>query len=215
VAAVLGEDGRAADADVDLPWECAVLGRVQRQIAQGAVLLAPAARAVELQVAVARAQDDADEAGAAQPALDAVFRLQAKRWPMQPDDLAGLRPLRDPRLRVIAFDFDVVPFLQANSITMLPAETVPRRSFVVVSASADAARDPLVVDGLTARVLQRADGLKTVAEILTEVGETPDAENLAWVEGLFRLGLIGLSEFAIGPRCDGLVRGAGLQAGVI
>jgi hypothetical protein len=60
----------------------------------------------------------------------------------------------------------------------------------------DAQREPLLVDASTARFLEFSDGTRTVSEILRQLqlerGGSGDGDELAWVENLFRLGLIWL-----------------------
>jgi glycosyltransferase involved in cell wall biosynthesis len=196
VAAALAEPGEEepAQARAGLPWARAVLNTVERSVVQGSATLRPLCCAVEIEIAVAAAEDDVDLA-ASTTHSDPVFRLQTKRLGLHDDAIADLIPQRDPQLRVIGFDFDVAPFLQAMRIVDLPAEAMPRRSFVIVFASTPSGRrDPLVIDALTAGVLRLSEGVLTVAQILAELGETVTGENLAWIESLFRLGLVSLGD---------------------
>jgi hypothetical protein len=66
-------------------------------------------------------------------------------------------------------------------------------------------RDPLLVDGLTARILMLSDGTRTAAEIAAELtaneGISVVASHLGWVENLFVQGLISLEERLV-PDCD-------------
>jgi hypothetical protein len=195
VAAALAEPGNEEPAPAsDLSWARAVLDTVERGIAHGAATLRPLACAVEIEIAVAAAEDDADRTAFA-TRHDPVFRLQTKRFGLHGDDVVDLVPQRDPQLRIVGFDFDVAPFLHAARIVDLPAEASPRRSFVIVFASAqNGRRDPLVIDALTADVLRLSDGVLTAAQILARLGEAVTGENLAWIESLFRLGLVSLGE---------------------
>src|SRR5262249_7904047 len=132
--------------------------------------------------------------------LDPLYRLRIANWALRDADLATLVPVRDPRLRVIAFDYDVAEFMAAHSGTKLPAAPAPRRSHIVAFArAAGPYRGPLVVDALTARILALSDGTRTVDQIMrdvSEAGEAREKEGFGWIERLFVHGLIALHERA-------------------
>ena len=188
-------------------WARQVLNTVEQCVAEGAKALQPLALAVRIEIAVASAEDEADQEGCG-GGLDPLFRLRTNRWAMKQGELAELVPVRDPRLRVIDFDFDVAPYIEAESVGELPAEAAPRPSFVVIFASSDAGRrDRLLVDELTAAVLRRSDGTLTVSDILSELGQEGEPagmrNTLTWIERLFGLGLISLRDTPV--RSDAVV----------
>jgi hypothetical protein len=116
---------------------------------------------------------------------------------MAEDDLAGLVPLRDPRLRVLEFDYDVADFMKVRTVADLPASPTPRRSYIVALACSGGERlNPLVVDAMTAQILKLSDGTRTAGEIARELhrGRTTEAANLAWIENLLVRGLISLRD---------------------
>ncbi len=149
-----------------------------------------------IEVAIAEAQAEADRADTAAPS-DPLFRLRTSRWAMGDGDLAGLVPVRDPLARVIAFDFDVSEFIGARSAGDLPATPTPRASFIVAFGECEGERrDPLVVDGSTARILMLSDGTLTASQIIAEGGIQIQEDQLDWIESLFVQGLISLREGA-------------------
>ena len=164
--------------------------------------LRPLAQAVRIEIAVATAEDEAD---AAAPDGDPLFRLRLKRWAMPPGGVAGLMPVRDPQIRIVEFDYDVSGFLGAQSVAAFPAVAEPRPSHIVAFGGADGERrDPLLVDELTVRILRLSDGTRTAAEIvatLTEDGKASvDDDSIAWIEDLFLLGLLSLQDTRAEPR---------------
>ena len=108
------------------------------------------------------AEREADEASPVE-ASDPLFRLRIGRWAMGEGDLAGLVCLRDPRLRLLAFDFDVAELMAVRTAADLAATRTPGRSHIVAFGRSDGAgREPLAVDGLTASILELSDGTRTV-----------------------------------------------------
>lgn len=185
----------------DLPWARRVLNTAQRCAAGNAADFAPLALAVQIEVAVASEEQEADMTGSAS-GFDPLFRLHTTRWAIKNEDIADLVPVRDPYLRILEFDFDVSQFLNAATIAELPASPMARPSFIVVFAASDTGRrDPLLVDGLTARILRLSDGTLTASEILRGLGQDIAAsgtcDNVGWIENLFRLGLVSLQDTRI------------------
>jgi glycosyltransferase involved in cell wall biosynthesis len=185
-------------APAGLPWARQVLSTVEQRMAGGVKTLQPLALAVQVEIAVATAEEEADAAGPV-PHVDPLFRLHANRWAMKDCDVAELVPVRDPRLRIIRFEFDVAQFLRARSVAELPLDATPRPSFVAIFASCGGERrDPLLVDELTAEILRLSDGALTASEILAELGEEAGpsgvCDDIKWIENLFRLGLISLRD---------------------
>jgi hypothetical protein len=68
---------------------------------------------------------------------------------------------------------------------------------VAFGRSGGLARDPLLVDEVTAQILRLSDGTRTASDIVRRLnGEAgaSAADNLAWIEGLFVRGLISLTD---------------------
>ena len=192
--------GRATD----LTGARQVLDTVEQLVVGGAGALRPLAQAVQIEIAVAEAEDEADKASPTE-SYDPLFRLRSKRWAMGEGALADLVPVRDPQLRLVEFDFDVSQFLGAQSVAEFPAVAAPRRSHIVVfGCFHEKRRDPLLVDELTACILRLSDGTLTTSEILekldpeSETSSTTDKlgrnDNIEWIENLFRLGLVLLQD---------------------
>src|SRR5262245_36297794 len=191
-----GESG-AAGPVTDLPRARDILAAIKRRLGAGETRLEPFVPAIEIEIAIAAAENEAVSASAAN--CDPLFRLHMQRWAMAADDLGELLVRRDPRIRVLDFDYDVSEFMQVRTAADLPASPTPRRSHIV--AFAGAARDrrsPLVVDGTTAQVLKLSDGTRTAAELVREAdpgpGPTSATHHLKWIENLFVHGLISLHE---------------------
>jgi glycosyltransferase involved in cell wall biosynthesis len=181
---------------IDLACAERVLEAVERGIADGRPALGPLAAAVRIELAVAAAEDDGEQSDI--PA-DPLFRLRSQQWPTSADGLAGLAPVRDPRLRILEFDHDVADFLGARTAADLPAVTRPGPSYIVAfGGPSGGRREPLLVDRLTAHILMLSDGKRSAAALARELGRQSDAsveaDNLEWIEHLFVCGLIGLRD---------------------
>jgi glycosyltransferase involved in cell wall biosynthesis len=191
-----------AERSIDLTSAGRVLDAVERGIADGRTTLRPLAAAVRIELAVAAAEDDDNQTDP--PAVaDPLFRLRSRQWAVPEDGLAGLAPVRDPRLRILEFDHDVADFLGARTVADLPAVMRPGPSYIVAfGGSGGGGREPLVVDGLTAQILMRSDGMRSARKIAGELARHSDpsveAGNLKWIEHLFVCGLIGLCDFDTG-----------------
>jgi glycosyltransferase involved in cell wall biosynthesis len=201
-----GQSGGVGNAAVppsdatDLARGREVLAAVERHIADGHTNLKPLAVAVETEITVAAAENEAD-AAILEDRPDPLFRLHMSRWAMEESDLAQLVPVRDPRLRVVRFDHDISEFRAARTVADLPAIPSRRPSYIVVFAqSGGLRREPLIVDGLTIRILELSDGTRTASEIVRELGRDADMSkspnHLKWIESLFVYGLISLREQA-------------------
>ena len=122
---------------------------------------------------------------------------------MADSDLGGLMPIRDPRLRVIEFDYDVSGFMPGRTVAELPVLPTQRRSYIVAFGRSDGGRrEPLLVDGVTAGILALSDGTRTAADIAEELNLPATgqgrAENLKWIEDLSVQGLISLRDESVG-----------------
>jgi hypothetical protein len=115
-------------------------------------------------------------------------------------DLPSLVPVRITDLRVVRFDYDVSVFLGARTAADLAVTPSWRPSTLLVPRPSANGQDqgPLLVDGLTARILELSDGTRTVATMVDELrdhgGEVKSGDHLQWIEELVRRGLLGLQD---------------------
>jgi glycosyltransferase involved in cell wall biosynthesis len=168
-----------------------VLARIERAVADGRQELRALARGVEVEVAIATAERDADRANGAPP-RDPLFRLAATPWAIEDCELPAMVPIRDPQLRVVRFDFEAAGFREVQTAADLPVDVAPGPSHIVVFAQRNGARrEPVLVDSFTARVLARCDGSRTAGEIIQDLRGHP-RQDLHWIEQLFVQGLIDL-----------------------
>ncbi len=175
-----------------------VLDAVERSIADGRTGIGPLAAVVRTEIAVAAAEDEGEKT-AVQAVSDPLFRLRSRRWALPEDGLAALAPVRDPRLRILKFDYEVRDFLSARTAAELPTMTRPGPSYIVAyGRSGDQQREPLIVDGLTAHILMLSDGRRSAAEIAGELDRKSNSSveptPLEWIEHLFVYGLIWLCD---------------------
>jgi glycosyltransferase involved in cell wall biosynthesis len=182
---------------IDLLSAKRVLDAVERSIADGRTASEPLAAAVRIEIAVALAEDKGDETDLPVTS-DPLFRLRSQEWVMA-DDLGALAPVRDPQLRILEFDHDVADFLGARTAADLPAMAGPGPSYIVVfGSSGGGRREPLMVDGLTARILMLSDGSLSAAEVAGELeresNSSVEPDILKWIEHLFICGLIWLGD---------------------
>jgi glycosyltransferase involved in cell wall biosynthesis len=180
---------------IDLIEARDVLAAVERSVQDGGFGLASIASAVRVEVAIAAAESIPVHSGDDED-LDPLFTLQIKRWALDDEDFSSLLPVRDHRLRVLAFDYDVSEFRGVRDAKELPAEPTRRPSYLAVFAGEHRERTPLLVDRATARILELSDGTRTAGEILERLKredglpEAPD--NFEWIETLFIDGLVRL-----------------------
>ena len=186
----------------ELAWAREVLATIERRIGDGELRLQPLVPAIEIEIAIAAAEHQEVPSIPAE-GCDPLFRLHMARWAMAADDLGALVPLRDARLRVLEFDYDVSDFMEAQTMTDLPRSPTPRPSYIVAFASSHGARrNPLVVDGITAQILKLSDGTRTAFEVVGELhqaGGPTESQNLKWIESLFLHGLISLHDKRLSP----------------
>ena len=180
---------------IDLDSARELLMAIERRSVDVNGRLASMASAVRIEIAIAEAEREPAAPGYADP----LFRLWLKRWALDEHGVAGLVPIRDPQLRIIAFDFDVAGFLGARSTAQFPSVARGAPSYLAVfRRSREEQSEPLIIDRLTAHILELCDGTRTVAEIANQIdrGEGANKLNCEWIEALFRRRLIGLREFA-------------------
>ena len=194
--------GRAAPRQPDAVIELSIARKLLREtelaIANGKTNLRSLARAIEVEIAIACAEDEGGKiAGVAGP--DPLFRLNTQRWALRDADLVSMKPRADPHLRVLHFDYDVSAFRTAQNATDFPSAGNSQPSHMVVFGRSTR-QDPLLVDGLTARFLELSDGRRTVGDIIEklhqELGLAGSDGKLEWVEDLFLWGLISLDHAA-------------------
>ncbi len=182
--------------DPDLAWARELLAAIEERIADGDRNLSGLIPAVQAEIAVAAAEGDADAASSGGEG-DPLFRLRIARWAMAKDDLAGFVSVRDPRLRVLTFDFDVTELVSVRNADDLAAPPASRRSYLVVFGRSNGGRrNPLAVDRATARILALSDGTRSASEIVEELNREGellrDGIGFKWIEYLFAHGLVSL-----------------------
>ncbi len=186
------------EAVIDLSTARKLLRETELAVANGKTSLRPLALAIEIEIAIAGAEDqDGAPSGVADP--DPLFRLSSPHWALRDGDLAAMRPKANPYLRVLHFDYDISAFRTANSAAEFPPAGNSHPSHMVVF-DRSARQDPLLVDGLTARFLEVSDGSWTVGDIIEklrkEFGSAGPEGTLEWIEDLFLWGLISLDHAA-------------------
>jgi len=154
------------------------------------------AQAVEAEIAIAAAEKE-DLGARDRAGCDPLFRLHSRRWAASNLDFGTLAPVRDPRLRILSFDYDVSSFRGATTVADFPPAVASHPSYVVVFRK-EANRNPLIVDAMTAWFLELVDGRKTVDEIVRQLDReasiSASASWAQWIENLFLWGLIGLRQ---------------------
>jgi glycosyltransferase involved in cell wall biosynthesis len=196
-----------SDQTIDLAFARDVLAALEKGIGDGNAHLQPLDAAVRAEIAVATAEDEADEAD---PVEDPLFRLRIPRWAMEEGDLAALVPVRTPQLRVVEFDHDVSAFMDVGPAVEFPAFPKESPSYVVAFGSSDGERRaPLLVDKVTARILALSDGTRTAAQIVRQLGQEGAMlavdDSLGWIENLFLCGLLRLQDSLVSAVSDELV----------
>ncbi|HLK84749.1 MAG TPA: glycosyltransferase [Xanthobacteraceae bacterium] len=181
----------------DLAWARQLLAAIKERIADGREDLSGLIPAVQVEIAIAAAERDAAAINLGEPG-DPLFRLRIARWGMAKGDLADLICVREPRLRVLAFDFDVTELLSVRNADDLASPPACRRSYMVVfgrSAGADGERrDPLIIDAAAAQILDLSDGTRSAVQIAAELNQegylSDCGVGIDRIEKLFSLGLI-------------------------
>jgi glycosyltransferase involved in cell wall biosynthesis len=183
---------------IDIAQSHTILGAIRKAIAKGATSLKPLISAVEIEITVAMAERTLGELPDGET-KETFVRLNIGRWGLDSGDFAQLVPIQSPYLNIIKFDFDVSHYLTSRSVDEFPVVIAKRPSYVVVFAPTKGRRgEPLLIDSATARMLQLSEGRLTALEIATQVksaeGTSSVEDSLAWIEELFRRGLIGLRD---------------------
>jgi hypothetical protein len=187
---------------IDLTRAGEVLATIEQGMREGRHGLKSLAAAVHVEIAIAAAESEAVDADCA-ACSDPLFSLRMRRWGLGEREFAALLPVRDPRLRILKFNHDISEFRSARTAAELPAKPKPGPSFVVAFAGDGGARDPLLVDQATARILELSDGKLTAGEICErlkrERGSSEVRNDLAWIENLFVGGLVRLKHPDVDP----------------
>jgi glycosyltransferase involved in cell wall biosynthesis len=183
---------------IDIAQARKILGAIRKAAAKGVPNLEPLIPAVEIEITVATAERALGEIRKGE--TQKVFvRLDIGRWALDSNDFAQLLPIQNPHLNIIKFEFDVAHYLTSRKVSEFPAAVAKRPSYVVVFAPAEGRRsEPLLVDSATALILRLSEGKLTARQIATRLASEEGAaiieDNLAWIEELFRRGLIGLRD---------------------
>ena len=190
-------DGASTNEGADLAHAQQVRAGLQEAIANGNTKLRSLAHAVEVEIAIAKAEMDLDAEPADQTAADPLFRISISEWALEDSALGRLMPVRIAQSRILRFEYDISGFLRVQSVADFPESVGPGPGHILVF-SKSTSREPLLIDQLTARILELSDGTRTGDQIVDqlngEFGRTELADHLAWLECLLLSGLIGLRE---------------------
>ena len=188
-------DRHEVDGLIDLARANEVLAIIERGMREGRPGLKSLASAVHVEIAIAAAESEQVNADHA-AAFDPLFSLRMRRWGLMEGDFAVLLPVRDPRLRILKFNDNILEFRGVHTAAALPAEPNVGPSYVVAFAGEGGALDPLLVDHATARILELSDGKLTVGEICerlkSERVSLEGQNELAWIKNLFVNGWVRL-----------------------
>jgi glycosyltransferase involved in cell wall biosynthesis len=192
VAASLKLDDNGAA--FDLPQARDVLSATERAIRSGHASLRSAFSAIQIEVALAEAELPGPDT--AEPP-DPLFRLRTRRWGLADGDLAALVPIRDPQLRLLRLDASELTQLRTTRKHSLE-QNRHECNIVTFAQSNGEARNRLLINDVSARILELSDGKRTAREIAGDIeannpqahGESP----LKVIEEMFAAGLLWLME---------------------
>jgi glycosyltransferase involved in cell wall biosynthesis len=208
-----GDQPLMRDQGIDLQRARKIRAAIERAISRrGGKRLRPLLARVQAEIAVATAEDDVEPETAG--GWDPLFRLRTKRWAVDDRDLFALIPVRDPRVRVIVFDFDVSAFMDMRTADKLLENPAPTHSYLIAFARSGAKlREPLLVRAATAEFLECCDGTRSVAEIMEYLKRNCDQldtrKELEWIREMFLSGLVWLQDERVDPGAT--VRGQALK----
>jgi glycosyltransferase involved in cell wall biosynthesis len=130
---------------------------------------------------------------------DPLFRLRSRRWAIGEGAIAELVPMRAPRLQLVRSRHDASQPPGARAAEGL--SPIPERGTGYIAAfwpAAEPARDPIIIDDMSARIIGLCDGTRTALQIVKELdpeaGVATTGKYLKWIEALFVHALIGLCE---------------------
>jgi hypothetical protein len=184
---------RVRSGAIDLPKAHKILQQVE-DLANDAPRVAVLAAVIRIEIAVAAAEsinaaDHPDQ-------VDRAIPGAANRWAIGESDIASLYPIRGPNVQLLAFDHDISSYRGVCRLEDLPVTLDGQPSYMVVFAGFGA-RAPLVVDPVTARILELSDGTRTAGDIMAQLKQentlsAPLEDELGWIETLFIEGLLRL-----------------------
>jgi hypothetical protein len=178
----------------DLPQAHEVLAAVQRASNAGELALQGVPAAIRLEIALAEGELPAPDAAEDQ---DPLFRLRISRWGLCEGELGTLVPTCDPHLRILKFDASGLAG-QGRNLELPPAQRPRDRNIVTFTQADGTAREPLLVNHVSARVLELSDGTRTASEIAGKIeAENPQVGRemaLRMIEEMFATGLLWLQE---------------------
>ena len=174
-----------------------VLARLQNEIGKGNTNLRSLAQAVEVEIAIAKAENQLDDEPEDQTAVDPLFRISISEWGLEESTFARLIPIRFGQSRILRFEYDISGFLNVQSVADFPVLVGAGPSHIVVFRKSTS-QEPLLIDQFTALILELSDGTRTGDQIVDqlngEFGPTGSGDRLAWLDRLLRSGLIGLRD---------------------
>jgi glycosyltransferase involved in cell wall biosynthesis len=192
---------------VDLPRARRILERVER-LEEHEPRLAAVAAAVRVEVAVAEAESANDKIASDTEVTPSVGGT-ATRWAIGDGDIGSLCPVRGRNMRLLTFDHDISAFRGVDRLEDLPVMPVAARPSYLVVFGRGSERPPLIVDPVTARILQLSDGTRTADTIMAllkqeDVLSVAVDDDLGWIETLFVEGLVCLrdTDLASASRSD-------------
>jgi glycosyltransferase involved in cell wall biosynthesis len=204
----LQDPGIVADRPVADPTQArAVLVALEKGIREGKMSLQPFMAAVKTEIAIAEAEREADDS---LPSANPHPRLNIKRWALGENDVTGLFPICDSKIRIVEFTHDVSEYQNVRTAADLPSAPRPTRSqLLVFGLSPHGRRSPLLIDGMTVRFLQLRDGSRSSREIVAQLTPKATASEVAdilkWIENLFLSGLVRLQDTRVGATAKQLV----------
>jgi glycosyltransferase involved in cell wall biosynthesis len=189
----LGCFGQTADrgSAVDLPRARQILRRIER-LGSSEPRLAALAAGVRVEVAIAAAESRNIQSNCNEPA--SAFIGAAERWAIADDDIGRLFPVRGSNIQLLAFDHDISMLRDVRRLEDLPAMPALGPSYLVVFGR-ESGRPSLIVDAVTARLLQLSDGTRTAEDIIVQLNRedllsAPVEDDLGWIETLLIEGLV-------------------------
>jgi glycosyltransferase involved in cell wall biosynthesis len=198
-----------SDPVIDLDRAHEVLSALEREIGDGKANLRPLVPAIRIEIAIATVESEVEVHSSEN--FDPIFQLRIERWAMDDGDLPGLRPVADPNLRILKFEYDISTFRGVRAATDLREVPALVPSYLVAfRQSGSGQRAPLQIDHVTAQILDLCDGTRTALEIVGQLDQQAtrpeESIDLKWIERLFAIGLISLRETPInstnGPGSD-------------
>jgi glycosyltransferase involved in cell wall biosynthesis len=182
----------AAGAAFDLPQAREALAAVERAVEGGDLTLRGVPSAIRIEIALAEAELPGPNPT---EGPDPLFRLRIRRWALVDGELGTLVPTRDPQLRMLKFDASELVGLQPGCP---PARKPHGRNIIAFARANGEARERLVINDTSARILELCEGKRNAQEIAEKIElENPRADKdqaLRLIEEMFAAGLLWLEE---------------------